>query len=107
MTDQNFTELLKQIGTIGIAQYVHLECEKEFLKSLVPTGKTIDPSRSISWKPRDLIGQYTDITHCDYCGSEFVETDSEYRSFWVTTQDQLNLISENAPQKKKPRWKLW
>lgn len=104
MTHNNFEVLLKQIGTIGIARYVHKECQNGFLKSLDHLSECVDPARTKSWIPSELIGVYTDIDCCDFCGVEFKESDTEYISFWVTTPDQLYGRDSVAT---KPWWKFW
>lgn len=90
MSDSDWRAAFPGLGTLGIARYVHVECESEFLQSLPAHGKVIESARTRSWTPDQLIGQFADITHCDWCGREFVATDSQYCSFWVTTQEELD-----------------
>lgn len=84
MANESFEELQKQIGTCGMAYYVHRDCKDRFLHSLPTARKMIEPTRTKSWQPTELIAKYPDIDRCDFCGTEFKETDSEYLSFWVT-----------------------
>lgn len=90
MSDFDWRAAFPGLGTLGIAQYVHVECENEFLQSLPSRGKVIEPARTRNWTPDQLIGQFADITQCDWCGRKFDVTDSQYRSFWVTTQEELD-----------------
>ena len=102
MANESFEDLLKKIGTCGIARYVHRECKEKFLQSLPATGKVIEPARTKSWQPTELIGRYSDIDRCDFCGTEFKETDSKYLSFWVTTKEEIDQVHP-----KQSWWKFW
>src|SRR6266496_4912029 len=94
-----------ELGTLGINRYVHRECNDAFLQTVSSIGKVIEPGRSNTWKPHDLIGQFADIVSCDHCGRTFEKSDSEYVSHWVTKQKELDRIARgNRP---KPWWRFW
>ena len=94
-----------ELGTIGINRYVHLECEAAFLAAVTDEGKLPEPGRSRAWTPEELLGQFAEIVSCDSCGARFSPGDSGYKSFWITTQKELDRIARgNRPS---PWWKFW
>lgn len=94
-----------ELGTLGINQYVHVECEPAFLAGVAADGNLPEPGRSKSWKPPELLGQFPDIVSCDHCGVGFAATDSGYTSFWVTTQEELDRTARG--KRPSPWWKFW
>ena len=92
-----------ELGAIGIAQYLHRECEPAFLKNLPVSDRLVESGRSRIWKPPELIGRFSDIYQCDQCHHRFEATDSEYVSHWVTTRAELARIARGSA----PWWRLW
>ena len=99
-------ELMQAMGTMGIGCYIHEGCVEGFLLSIKLSGNVIESKRTKSHRPIDVIGKYSDITHCDLCGSKFVKSDSKYFSYWVTTMDEIYRINSQKTERKK-WWKFW
>lgn len=56
-----------ELGIIGIAQYLHRECEPVFLKNLPVSDRVVESGRSRTWKPPELIGRFSDIDQFGIC----------------------------------------
>jgi len=67
----------------GICRYVHYECADKFLAGLKEKNNTIHEKSTRKFTPKQLIGTYPDISHCDHCLKEFALSDSGYYSYWV------------------------
>ena len=94
-----------ELGTLGIHRYVHLECQDQFLEDVARSGHVPESGRSKRWAPSELIGLFPEIVSCDHCGKTFLDTDSAYVSFWITTRTELARVARaNGP---KPWGKFW
>src|SRR5207248_10214327 len=93
MGDDSEWQLPPELGTLGIARFVHRECEPAFKRAIAKSGKVIEAGRSKAWSPNELIGKFPDINRCDQCGKQFEVSDSGYVAHWVTTGGELRRIA--------------
>ena len=93
MADDSDWQLPSALGTLGIARFVHRECEPAFKRAIASSGKVIEAGRSKAWSPNELIGKFPDINRCDQCGKQFEVSDSGYVAHWVTTGAELRRIA--------------
>lgn len=83
--------LIRKFGTAGVNMFVHLECRDSLLERIAQEGRVIQDDRIARWKPKELIGRFSDIVHCDECGRKFHETDRGYVSYWITSPEELEV----------------
>jgi hypothetical protein len=78
----------------GIWMYVHRACVSSFQNRLPAQGNVIFPPATTEWTPQQLIGRFSDITHCDECGQAFTLADDGYFSYWLVSPEEFRLWQE-------------
>ena len=97
-------KLIRLFGTSGYTYYAHLR-HKERLKVIIKyKGEVIDEERTTFWKPKDLVGKFKDVTHCDVSNEKFSLDDKEgYISFYALSPEELKLWREIQNEKRNSK----